>query len=94
MGSLRPVFFGNTTRYSREMGLGGYRDRSRKWKKAPHLGCGQERGNPRALWTIQRAGCMDSTSLDGDVNYLASRKPERMATKNVRPEAHVVYRFV
>jgi hypothetical protein len=37
---------------------------------------------------------MDSTSLDGDVNYLASRKPERMATKNVRPEAHVVYRFV
>jgi hypothetical protein len=37
---------------------------------------------------------MNSISLDGDVNYLTSRKPERMATKNVRPEAHVVYRFV
>ena len=68
------------------MGLGGYRDRSRKWKKAPHLGCGQERGNPRAQWTIQRAGCIDSISLDGDVNYLTSRKPERMGQRMCGPK--------
>jgi hypothetical protein len=52
---------------------------TREVEKAPHLDAGRRRTTQRALWTIQRAGCIDSTSLDGDVNYLTSRKPERMA---------------
>ena len=75
------------------MGLGGYLDRSRKWKKAPHLGWAGA-GQPTRPMDYTTRRLYGSTSLDGDVNYLASRKPERMATKNVRPEAHVVYRFV
>jgi hypothetical protein len=80
-------FFGDTTRYSPEMGLGGYRDHSRKLKKPRTWDAGRRGATPRALWTIQRAGCTDSTSLDGDVNYLTSRKPKRMATKKGRPES-------
>ena len=82
MASHDQSFLVTTTRYSPEMGLGEYRDHSRKLKK-PRPGCGGRRGaTQRALRRIQRAGCIDSTPLDGGVNYLTSRKLKRMAIKS------------
>ena len=53
----------------------------------PTRDAGRRGATQRALWTIQRAGCMDSIPLNCDVTHLTSRKPERMAAKNGRPES-------
>ena len=52
----------------------------------PGMQAGAER--PSAFYGLYNAaGCMDSIPLNCDVTHLTSRKPERMATKNGRPES-------
>jgi hypothetical protein len=76
-----------TPEYSPEMGLGGYRDHSRKLKKLRTWDAGRRGATQRVLWTIQRAGCTDRTPLDGDVNYPRQENPSAWRQRMGRPES-------